>query len=289
MASLKTIRKRIGSVKSTQQITKAMKMVAAAKLRRAQEAATQARPYADKLGTLLRNVGARVGAESHPLLAVREDERRIVLVLVTSDRGLCGGYNTNLVRAAQNFLNEHRDREVRVVFVGRKGNDYFRRRGVEAKERHVNLGAGPSFELASDLGARLSAEFAGDELDSVYLLYSSFRSALSQVPTVERLLPVAAVGGGEDAGGVGADYLYEPDPEALLDRLIKQYVTTLVHRAFLESVASEHGARMTAMDSATSNASEMINRLTLEMNRARQAAITKELMEIVGGAEALKG
>jgi F-type H+-transporting ATPase subunit gamma len=288
MASLKTIRKRIGSVKSTQQITKAMKMVAAAKLRRAQEAATQARPYADKLGTLLRNVGSRVGAESHPLLAVRENERRIVLVLVTSDRGLCGGYNTNLIRAAQNFLNEHRDREVRVVFVGRKGNDYFRRRSVETKERHINLGPGPSFELASDLGTRLSAEFAADEVDAVYLLYSSFRSALSQVPTVERLLPVAAVGG-EEASGGGADYLYEPDPAALLDRLIKQYVTTLVHRAFLESVASEHGARMTAMDSATSNASEMINRLTLEMNRARQAAITKELMEIVGGAEALKG
>jgi F-type H+-transporting ATPase subunit gamma len=288
MASLKTIRKRIGSVKSTQQITKAMKMVAAAKLRRAQEAATQARPYADKLGTLLRNVGARVGAESHPLLAVRENEQRIVLVLVTSDRGLCGGYNTNLIRAAQTFLNEHRDREVRVVFVGRKGNDYFRRRAVEAKERHINLGPGPSFELASDLGARLSAEFAADEVDAVYLLYSSFRSALSQVPTVERLLPVAAVVG-EEASGGGADYIYEPDPAALLDRLIKQYVTTLVHRAFLESVASEHGARMTAMESATSNASEMINRLTLEMNRARQAAITKELMEIVGGAEALKG
>src|SRR6185436_13781883 len=189
MASLKVIRKRIGSVKSTQQITKAMKMVAAAKLRRAQEAATQARPYANKLGTLLRDVGSRVGADSHPLLAMPGEERRIVLVLVTSDRGLCGGYNTNLIRAAQTFLNEHRDREVRVVFVGRKGNDYFRRRAVEVKERHINLGAGPSLELAVDLGTRLSAEFAAGEVDSVYLLYGSFRSALSQVPTLERLLP----------------------------------------------------------------------------------------------------
>jgi F-type H+-transporting ATPase subunit gamma len=288
MASLKTIRKRIGSVKSTQQITKAMKMVAAAKLRRAQEAATRARPFAEKLGALLRNVAARVGADSHPLLAARAEERRIVLVLVTSDRGLCGGYNTNLIRAAQTFLLEHRDDDVRVVFVGRKGNDFFRRRSVEVKERHLNLGPGPGLDLAVDLGARLSAEFAAAEVDGVYLLYSSFRSALSQVPTLERLLPVAAGGAGE-TGDAGADYLYEPDPRTLLDRLTKQYVTTLVHRAFLESIASEHGARMTAMDSATSNATEMIDRLTLEMNRARQAAITKELMEIVGGAEALKG
>jgi F-type H+-transporting ATPase subunit gamma len=288
MASLKTIRKRIGSVKSTQQITKAMKMVAAAKLRRAQEAATRARPFAEKLGALLRNVAARVGADSHPLLAARAEERRIVLVLVTSDRGLCGGYNTNLIRAAQTFLLEHRDDDVRVVFVGRKGNDFFRRRSVEVKERHLNLGPGPGLDLAVDLGARLSAEFAAAEVDGVYLLYSSFRSALSQVPTLERLLPVAAGGEGE-TGDAGADYLYEPDPRTLLDRLTKQYVTTLVHRAFLESIASEHGARMTAMDSATSNATEMIDRLTLEMNRARQAAITKELMEIVGGAEALKG
>jgi F-type H+-transporting ATPase subunit gamma len=288
MATLKTIRKRIGSVKSTQQITKAMKMVAAAKLRRAQEAATLARPYAEKLGELLRSVGARVESGSHPLLAAREVERHIVLVLITSDRGLCGGYNGNLIRRAQSFLVEHREDDVRVVFVGRKGHDFFRRRGVEIKERHVNLGAGPDLALAADLGTRLSGEFAAGEIDAVYLLYSSFRSALSQVPTLERLLPVTAASG-EETSAAGADYLYEPDPAALLDRLIKQYVTTLVHHAFLESIASEHAARMTAMDSATSNASEMIDRLTLVMNRARQAAITKELMEIVGGAEALKG
>jgi F-type H+-transporting ATPase subunit gamma len=285
MATLKTIRKRISSVKSTQQITKAMKMVAAAKLRRAQEAATRARPYAEKLGALLRGVAARVGSDSHPLLSKRDAERHIVLVLITSDRGLCGGFNANLVRRAQAFLNEHRDDQVRLIAVGRKGFDYFKRRPVEIGDKHVNLPGGPDLSLALDLGTRLAAEFATESIDAVYLLYNQFRSALSQVPTLERLLPVSA----HETEAEQAEYLYEPDPSTLLDRLLRQYVTTMVHHSFLESVASEHGARMTAMDSATSNASDMIDRLTLEMNRARQAAITKELMEIVSGAEALKG
>ena len=286
MASLKTIRRRISSVKSTQQITKAMKMVAAAKLRRAQEAATRARPYAEKLGELLGSVAALVARDAHPLLAERENEQRIELLIVTSDRGLCGGYNTNLLRRAQLFLNEHRDRQVRLTLVGRKGYDFFRRRRAEIAEQFVNLGAGPDHELAVRLGSRVAADFAADKVDAVYLLYSSFRSALSQVPTVERLLPVTP---GKQAEGSAVEYGYEPDVGTLLDRLLRQYVTTLIDRAFLESIASEYGARMTAMESATSNASDMINRLTLEMNRARQAAITKELMEIVSGAEALKG
>ncbi len=286
MASLKSIRKRIGSVKSTQQITKAMKMVAAAKLRRAQEAATEARPYAEKLGALLQTVAARVGPESHPLLAQREPEGHIDLVVVTSDRGLCGGYNANLLRRAEVFLAQHASAQVRLTLVGRKGHDFYRRRPVDIQEHHINLAAGPDHDLAVRIALRVARDFAAGETDAVYLLYSRFQSALSQVPTVERLLPVTTPDG-EQPGM--AEYIYEPDAATLLDRLLVQYITTLVHRAFLEAVASEHAARMTAMDSATSNASDMIDRLTLAMNRARQAAITKELMEIVSGAESLKG
>ncbi len=285
MASLKAIRKRIASVKSTQQITKAMKMVSAAKLRRAQDAAEQARPYAEKLSALLRGVAGQMGPESHPLLATREDERNIDLLLVTSDRGLCGAYNSNLIRRAEGFFTEHGGARVRLTLVGRKGYDYFRKRPVEIQQHHVNLFGGPDHQLALRVASSFARRYAAGEVDAVYLIYSHFRSALSQVPTVQRLLPLSAAAGDADM----VEYLYEPDPATLLDRLLRQYVTALIDHAFLESIASEHAARMTAMDSATSNASDMIDRLTLEMNRARQAAITKELMEIVSGAEALKG
>jgi F-type H+-transporting ATPase subunit gamma len=286
MASLKVIRRRIASVKSTQQITKAMKMVSAAKLRRAQDAAMRARPYAEKLGDLLRNLAARVGPDSHPLLKVPEATRRVDLLLVTSDRGLCGGFNANLIRRAEQFRKEHAGAEIRFTLVGRRGFDYYKRRPVTVAGSHINLFGGPNHALAAQIGERFARDFAAGDTDAVYLLYSHFRSAMSQIPTVERLLPVGA---GADSGAPLTDYLYEPDPATLLDRLLRQYVITAIDHAFLESLASEHGARMAAMDSATSNASDMISRLTLEMNRARQAAITKELMEIVGGAEALKG
>ena len=286
MASLKAIRKRISSVKSTQKITKAMKMVSAAKLRRAQEAATAARPYAEKITALMGNVAARVGTSSHPLLEQREPERRIDVLLVTGDRGLCGGYNSNLIRKAEALLNERGWDNVRLTVVGRRAFDYFKKRPANIVDKHINLFGGPTGALAQAIGERLSREFAEGVTDGVYLVYSHFRSALSQVPTVERLLPIVA---DSTAGADSVDYLYEPDAATLLDRLLRQYVSVLIHRSFLEATASEHGARMTAMDSATRNASDMIERLTLAMNRARQATITKELMEIVGGAEALKG
>ncbi len=286
MASLKIIRKRITSVKSTQKITKAMKMVSAAKLRRAQEAATAARPYAQKLTDLLRNVAARVGATAHPLLQARPEERTIHVLLVTADRGLCGGYNANLIRKAEALIQERGRDRVRLTIVGRRGFDYFKKRGVTIADKHINLFGGPTSDLARAIAEQLAREFADGATDGVYLIYSHFRSALVQVPTVQHLLPIAP----ETEGGTTAiDYLYEPNAAELLDRLVRQYVYVLIHRACLEATASEHGARMTAMDSATSNASEMIDRLTLDMNRARQASITKELMEIVGGAEALKG
>jgi len=286
MPSLKAIRKRISSVKSTQQITKAMKMVSAAKLRRAQEAATAARPFSEKLSELLRAVAGRVGASSHPLLAAPEQEKVVDLLLVTSDRGLCGGFNANLIRRAETFMKERPGVQVRLTVVGRKGYDYFKKRQVQLVEHHINLFGGPGNELAAKLAARFAADFAAKNTDGVYILYSHFRSAISQVPTIDKLLPLS---GGVESSDNLVEYIYEPNAAELLDRLLRQYVMALVDHAFLESVASEHGARMTAMDSATSNARDMIERLTLAMNRARQAAITTELMEIVSGAEALKG
>jgi F-type H+-transporting ATPase subunit gamma len=288
MATLKAIRKRIGSIRNTQQITKAMKMVSAAKLRRAQEAAVAARPYAEKMIELLKNVGARVSSEAHPLLRVRE-ERKLHLVLFTSDRGLCGGYNANLIRAAEAFMRKNAgDKEIELTLVGRKGADYFRRRRANIADRHIGILATPAEELAAEIAQKLINRFVGGETDAVYILYSRFRSALSQVPTLEKLLPVALTEASVTAGQQPTEYLYEPGVQELLASLLPRITEVAAQRALLEAIASEHGARMTAMDSATSNASKMMGSLTLQMNRARQASITRELMEIVGTAEALK-
>jgi F-type H+-transporting ATPase subunit gamma len=286
MATLKIIRKRITSIRNTQQITKAMKMVSAAKLRRAQEAALLARPYADKMNEILINLSARVSRSAHPLLAIRE-EKRIQLVLVTSDRGLCGGYNANLVRAAEAFIRQHgAGKEILLVLVGRKGADYYRRRRGETGERYLNFLSTPAEELAAVIAEKLITRFVDGETDAVYLIYSHFRSALSQVPTVEKILPVALSETQEPEQLT--EYLYEPGAEELLSSLLPRITEIKIQRALLEAIASEHGARMTAMDSATTNASKMMGSLTLQMNRARQASITRELMEIVGTAEALK-
>ena len=287
MATLKIIRKRISSVRNTQQITKAMKMVSAAKLRRAQEAAVAARPYAEKMTELLKNVAARVSSEAHPLLQARE-EKKIQLVLFTSDRGLCGGYNANLIRAAEAFIRKNVEKEVEVTLVGRKGADHFRRRRATIVDRYLNILATPADELAAEIGQKLIARFVNGETDAVYILYSRFRSALSQVPTLEKLLPVALSETSDTEAQQLTEYLYEPGIEQLLASLLPRITDVAMQRALLEATASEHGARMTAMDSATSNASKMIGSLTLQMNRARQASITRELMEIVGTAEALK-
>ena len=288
MATLKAIRKRISSVRNTQQITKAMKMVSAAKLRRAQEAAVAARPYAEKMTELFQNVAARVAIEAHPLLQTRE-EKKLDLVLFTSDRGLCGGYNANLIRAAEAFLRRHApDKEVELTLVGRKGADHFRRRRAPIADRYLNVLATAPDELAALIGQKLISRFINGETDAVYILYSHFRSALSQVPTLEKLLPVALSETDDAAAQQLTEYLYEPGIEQLLASLLPRITEVAVQRALLEATASEHGARMTAMDSATSNAAKMIGSLTLQMNRARQASITRELMEIVGTAEALK-
>lgn len=287
MPSLKDIRKRISSVRNTQKITKAMKMVAAAKLRRAQDAAIAARPYASKLTGLLENVAGRVGAAAHPLLQAHDETKSIHVLLVTADRGLCGGYNANLIRKCANFIELKGADKIKLTCVGRRGYDYFKKRPVQIVGEHINLFGGPGLALAESLAESLRREYADGTSDAVFVVYNQFRSALVQEPTVEQVLPI--VPPERAAGESSADYLYEPDAATLLGRLLEQYVTVLIQRSFLEATASEHGARMTAMDSATNNAADMIDRLTLDMNRARQAGITKELMEIVGGAEALNG
>ena len=286
MATLKVIRKRIGSIRNTQQITKAMKMVSAAKLRRAQEAAVEARPYAEKMTDLFKNLAARVSREAHPLLGLR-DEKRIDLLLLTSDRGLCGGYNANLIRAAEAFnRREGAGKEIQLVLVGRKGADHFRRRKATIADRYINILAVAAEELAGEIAEKAIGRFIRGETDAVYILYSRFRSALSQVPTLEKLLPVSVAETEKTEQLV--EYLIEPGVEALLASLLPKVVQVAIYRALLEATASEYGARMTAMDSATTNASKMMGALTLQMNRARQASITRELMEIVGTAEALK-
>ena len=286
MASLKVIRKRISSVRNTQQITKAMKMVSAAKFRRAQEAVIAARPYADRLAELLRGLAGSVTEEAHPLLRKSAEPARIRLILITSDRGLCGAYNSTLIRHADAYVRRQGGSEVSWTIVGRKGVDYYRRRSTAIAERHVQI-PGPSIALAQEIARKAATEFAEGRVDRVELLYASFRSALSNVPTLETLLPVSVEEPSETAPT--AEPILEPDRDTLLGRLLPQFVEVRIYRALLEAAASEQGARMTAMDSASSNAAKMIFSLTLAMNRARQAAITKELMEIVSGAEALKG
>lgn len=283
MATIKTLRRRIQTVRSTQKITRAMKMVAAAKLRRAQEAAERARPYSKKLTELFAAVVAEVGSDAHPLLARRE-EKRVDIVLLTSDRGLCGGYNTNVIRLVEAFLREHTV-EGNLILVGKKGAEFFRRRSVPILDRHVGMLAGGVGEIAQKVAATATGRFGSQETDAVYLVYNQFRSAISQVPTVVPLLPVPL----PTTEGAGVEYIFEPERPELLARLLPVYVRALVTQAILEAAASEQGARMTAMENATNNAADMISSLTLLMNRTRQAAITRELMEIVSGAEALKG
>lgn len=286
MATLKAIRKRVASVQNIQQITKAMKMVSAARLRRAQEAALAARPYAEKLEAILQNLAAQSGEGSHPFLTPRP-ETATTLVLITSDRGLCGGFNSSLVRAAETFLKDQADRNVRLVLIGRRGYDHFKRRDVPIDEEHVNLFGRLSADLAHDVGRRAGDRFRAGETDSLYVLYARFRSALVQVPTIDRILPIAPAEPQAETTAPTLEYLYEPTPAELVADLLERYVDMLLYRAMLESVASEHGARMTAMDNATNNAVEMIDRLTLDMNRARQAGITRELLEIVATSESL--
>lgn len=294
MPSLKDIRKRITSVKNTRQITRAMKMVAAAKLRRAQDAIVSTRPYAYRIYSILLSLAEKEGA-THPLLVVRP-EKRIRLVILAGDRGLCGAFNTQVFREAARFLKakEAEGVTVTVECIGKKANDFFKRRRPVAAF-HEGILAGATYGKVSQVADSVLKQYAAEELDAVYLVYNEFKSAIQQKVTVERLVPIST---DVPSGVVGImkntegdrykDYIFEPSKEEIMKNLVPRHFKMQLFRAVLESVASEHGSRMSAMENATKNASEMIESLTLDYNKARQASITKELMEIVGGVEAMR-
>jgi F-type H+-transporting ATPase subunit gamma len=288
MASLKSIKKRIVSVKNTRQITKAMKMVSAAKLRRAQENVVAARPYAKKLGEVLQSLAGNQEGDLHPLLEKRE-AKKLLLIVVTSDRGLCGGFNSNLCKAGDRYLKEKLGayEQISVMTIGRKGNEFFRSRYTIFKN-FSNIISKPNYQTAAMLAQEVIDGFLAGEYDQVELLYNSFRTVMSQDITFQQLLPVVP----EVAATVEeapVEYIYEPSVSELLAEILPKNIEVQIFKSMLESVAGEHGARMTAMDSASKNASEMIGKLTLQYNRARQAAITTELMEIISGSESIKG
>jgi F-type H+-transporting ATPase subunit gamma len=283
MPALIDIRRRIRSVKSTQQITKAMKMVSAAKLRRAQESMFAARPYARKMMEVLNSLASRADPSLHPLLQGRGGDRALAVV-ITADKGLCGAFNANIVRTAARFIAERGEPGLELSLVGRKARDAFRRRQVRVRSEHVGVFQALRYSTARELARELIEAFTRGEVDQVFLVYNEFKSVIQQRIVVDRLLPIErhALRPQQPA----LDYVYEPSPAAIFDEILPKHVEVQVWRALLESNAAEHGARMTAMDAATNNASEMIDRLTLYMNKVRQAAITKEIIEVVSGAGA---
>lgn len=288
MPNLIDLRRRIRSVKNTQQITSAMKMVSAAKLRRAQDRVIAARPYAalmsDMLGSILVQLPDDSSVFEHELLRRRE-EKRIAILLISADKGLCGAFNSNVSRFATHFLSENPDKEITLQCVGRRGRDFFRRKRVSITREWVNLFARPiEFSQAKQIASDLMQSFREKETDVIYLLHNEFKSALAQTVVFRRLLPIQPA---ESDKSAAVDYIYEQPPEDLFETLLPRYVEINVYQAMLESAAAEHAARMTAMDAATRNAGEMIDKLTLHLNRVRQASITKELIEVVSGAEAL--
>ncbi|MFN6964678.1 MAG: ATP synthase F1 subunit gamma [Pyrinomonadaceae bacterium] len=290
MPSLLDMRRRIKSVKNTQQITKAMKMVAAAKLRRAQERVTAARPFAQKMTEVLGGLSSKVADElSHPLLDERGDEKYLI-VLVSADKGLAGAFNANVIKATQAFLTENQNKTTELVAVGRKGRDFFKRRSVTMIDEYIGLtGTGQvKHQDALDIARKIIKTFTDDtSIDKVFLVYTEFRTVLSQKPVVEQVLPVPRTVVDDADAGAQAEYIYEQPPAEIFGKLLPRLIETQLYRAMLESVASEQGSRMTAMDSASKNAGELIDTLTLNMNRIRQAAITKEIIEVVSGAAAL--
>jgi F-type H+-transporting ATPase subunit gamma len=292
MANLLDIRRRIKSVKNTQQITKAMKMVSAAKLKRAQDRVVNARPFANKMTEVLGQLAAQTTEDfHHPLLDQRGDQRYLV-VLVTADKGLCGAFNTNLLKAAQAFVKQHPDKTIEWMTVGRKGRDFFRRRRGKIAGEYIGLtGKGRvEFSEALDVAHDVIKRFTEDEgIDKVFLIFAEFKTVLTQRIVTEQLLPISRATETEEAAPPpeAKDYIYEQPPAEIFTRLLPRLVETQIFRALLESIASEQGARMTAMDAASKNAGELISSLTLNMNRVRQAAITREIIEIVSGAAAL--
>jgi F-type H+-transporting ATPase subunit gamma len=287
MPSLIDIRRRVRAVKSTQQITKAMKMVSSSKLRRAQERILRSRPYAQQMLRVFNSLATRTEAARHVLLQEQPGQRPL-LIVITADRGLAGSFNANVIKGAAEFITRHPgdvNQQVALALVGRKGRDFFLRRGFDVRYEEVGLFQNVKWSHAQAIASTAIKEFLAPEIGSVYLVYNQFKSVMSQQVVVERLLPIAKLE--QDASAATIDYLFEPAPEQLLDTLLPFHVAVQVNRALLESSAAEHAARMTAMDSASRNAREMVDRLTLYMNKVRQAAITREIIEIVAGAQSV--
>ncbi|HEY1469280.1 MAG TPA: ATP synthase F1 subunit gamma [Candidatus Acidoferrum sp.] len=287
MPTLLDFRRRIRSVKSSQQITRAMKFVAAARLRRAQEAALAARPYAKELARVLRSTMARIESPQHPLLAKRP-EVRILLIVLSGERGLAGAFNTNVLKQAHEFMRSKKGKKISLIPIGKKGRDSLRKAGFQFAAEYVNVLARVDYKVAREIANLVSELYAKDEIDAVYVVFSEFKNVLAPTLVVEKLLPVEEVKEGNEPGAAAppaqVDYIYEQPEQQILDRLLPRYVETQILRVMLESCAAEYAARMTAMEAATRNAGEVIDALTLHMNKVRQAAITKEIIEIVSGA-----
>ncbi|MBI3941196.1 MAG: ATP synthase F1 subunit gamma [Acidobacteria bacterium] len=286
MPNLRDVRRRIRSVRNIQKTTRAMKFVSASKLKRAQDRVVAARPYANRMLAVLNSLILRVENKEHPLLK-RRGSGRILLVVITGDKGLCGAFNSNIVKAGVAFLNEHSQAELALTAIGKKGYDYFKRRPYEMREQYINIMGKLEYGEAKRIADFIIRQYGSEALDEVYVVYNEFKSVIRQRVVVERLLPIGEIAGLGMNGSAQLEYLYEDKPQVIFDHLLPRHVEVQLFRAMLESAASEHGARMTAMDAATTNAKEMIDRLTLNMNRIRQASITKEIIEIVSGANAL--
>jgi len=289
MPSLIDMRRRIRAVKNTQQITKAMKMVAASKLRRAQDRVVATRPFARAARQMLASIASRVDHTSHPLLNQRPGAATgpTLLIVITGDRGLCGSFNTNIIKAAGQFIREHQGRAISLGLVGRKGRDVLRRSGLPVRFEHVNLPKNIVFAEAEAIAKPAIDDFIAGKVDSVYVVYNEFKSVMSQKLTIEKLLPLEPIEAADTGDDKGNDYIYEPSAQAIFDALLGRFVEVQIMRALLESNAAFYAAQMTAMDAATRNSAEMIEGLTLTMNKVRQAAITREIIEVVSGAQAL--
>lgn len=293
MATLKDIRTRIKSIKSTQQVTKAMQMVAAAKLRRAQEAALQARPYAEKLKEMLGSLSTKVDTSLNPLLSAREEVDRLLVIMITSDRGLCGAFNTNIMKLAQKVMTEdhaelHRSGRISMICAGSKGYDFFRKRDYNVIKAYPGVFQELKFDVAREIAEQAAGMYLKGDVDKVVVVYNEFKSVLAPNLRSEVLLPIAPEAAAEEVSS-SSDYIYEPSPASIIDVLVPKHLNTQIWRMMLESNAAEQAGRMAAMDSATENAKELIRQLNISYNRARQAAITTELSEIVAGADALSG
>ncbi len=290
MPTLRDIKRRIKAVQSTSKITKAMKMVAASKFRKAQQRMMEMRPYADRMNSILSDLAPSAGSDIHPLLAVRP-RKTVEVVVITSDRGLCGAFNTNIIKAATRYVDNLKKEgfEISISTVGRKARDFFKRRNIAMRKSWTGISGRVGYSNAQEIATEIIESYTNETVDEVILIYNEFKSAIAQKVVVARLLPLAAIEGKEEAAAAVDNFIYEPSKEDIFSRLLPKNVEIQVFRALLESQASEEAARMAAMENATKAANDMIDSLTLQFNKARQASITKELMDIVGGVEALKG